>query len=261
MMLKLSRARQVSQIITFFLSNLGFVSTLKTGFCYPFLYCYGCPLASAGCPLGILQHFAIIPAIPIYLIGTLGLYGTMFGRAFCGWACPFGAFQDILGRVTRRKKTLRSIPYMKYVMLLLVIILAWATLDTFFCKFCPAGSLFAAIPAPFFYNSLNLGMYYYVHIVTLLLTISLVIVISRFWCRYLCPIATIGLFNKISLLNISLNRSKCQECLECLQICPMGINKLTAIGSSTDCTLCGKCVEVCKTGALKINFRRKNYEK
>lgn len=254
---KISRVRQLSQTISFFLSNVGLISILKTGLYYPFLHCYGCPLASAGCPLGTLQHFIIIPAIPLYLIGTLGVYGTIFGRAFCGWACPFGGFQDLLGRITKRKKITRPIPYMKYLMLLLVIILAWITLDTLFCKFCPAGSLFAAIPAPFFYTSISFGIYYYVHMATLTLTILLVLTISRFWCRYLCPLATIGFFNKISLLNISLNRDKCKECLECLKVCPMGIDKLTDIGSSSDCILCGKCVETCKTNALKINFGKR----
>jgi ferredoxin-type protein NapH len=256
---KLSRIRQLSQSISFLISNLGVISILKTGFYYPFLYCYGCPFASAGCPLGTLQHFVIIPAIPFYLIGTLGVYGTIFGRAFCGWACPFGGFQDLVGRFTKRKKTTRPIPYMKYIMLLLVIIVAWVTLETFFCKFCPAGSLFAAIPAPF-YTSRSFGVYFYVHIATLIITILLVLIISRFWCRYLCPLATIGFFNRVSLLNISLDRHKCKECLDCLKVCPMGIEKLADIGASSDCILCGKCVETCKINALKISFGN-NYEK
>jgi len=257
-MLKLRQIRRFTQMITFALSNLGVVPLLKTGLCYPYFYCYGCPLASAGCPIGILQHFVILPAVPLYLLGTLGLYGTIFGRALCGWACPFGSFQDLIGGAKRRKRKMPPLAYTKYVMLLLVIILAWGTMDTFFCKFCPAGSLFATLPAPFFYTSLNLSVYYYVHIATLLMTVLLVLLISRFWCRYLCPVATMGIFNKISLFTVSLDTAKCNECLECLNVCPMGIDKLSDVGSSTDCILCGKCVEVCKTNALKISIRKGN---
>jgi ferredoxin-type protein NapH len=254
--MNLSRLRHIIQSITFIISNLGFVSVLKTGLIWPFFYCYGCPFACAGCPIGVLQHFMILPAIPFYLLGTLGIYGTIFGRAFCGWVCPFGGFQDLLGLLNKRKKKLQSFTYSKFAMLLVVVVLAWITLDTFFCKFCPAGSLFASVPAPLFYPSLNIGFFFYVHIATLILTVVLVLLFSRFWCRYLCPLGSIGVFNKLSILTVSLNLAKCTKCARCLDVCPMGIDKLENIGKSSDCILCGKCVEACQTNALKINVRR-----
>jgi len=254
--MKLSQLRHSTQIVSFIVSNLGFNTVLKTGCVYPFFYCYGCPLAFSACPIGALQHFVILAQLPLFIIGSLGVYGTIFGRAFCGWACPFGAFQDLLAGFRKEKPKLRPFTYSKFVMFIVVLVLAWITLDTFFCKFCPAGSLFAAIPAPIFYPSLRPGFFFYVHIATLILTISLVILFSRFWCRYLCPVAPIGIFNKLSVFTVSFNREKCEECLGCLDVCPMGIEKLSDIGSSSDCILCGKCVEVCQTGALKISSRR-----
>jgi len=256
--MNLSRLRHITQTIAFVVSNLGFIPALKTGFICPFFYCYGCPLASAGCPIGVLQHFMILPAIPFYLLGTLGIYGTVFGRAFCGWACPFGALQDLLAVFKKRKRKLQPFTYSKFAMLLVIIVLAWVTLDTFFCKFCPVGSLFAAIPAPLFYPSLSLGFFFYVHIATLILTVVLVLLFSRFWCRYLCPLGSIGVLNKLSFLTVSLDSTKCTECLRCLDVCPMGINKLSDIGSSSDCILCGKCVEACQTDALKMDIRKRN---
>jgi len=248
--MNLSRLRYMTQASTLIISNLGFIPALKTGLICPYFYCYGCPLASTACPIGTLQHFVILP----------GLYGTIFGRAFCGWACPFGAFQDVLGRFRnwqgRPSRKLRPFTYSKFAMLLLVIILAWLTVDTFFCKLCPIGSLFAAIPASIFYPSLSLGFFFYVHIATLLLTIALVLLFSRFWCRYLCPLAPIGIFNRLSLLTITLDPTKCEECLGCLDVCPMGIDKLSDIASSSDCTLCGKCVEACQKDALKLQTRK-----
>ena len=256
--MNLSRLRRLTQAVTFVMSNLGFVPALKTGLLYPFFYCYGCPLASAGCPIGTLQHFVILPAIPFYLLGVLGACGTVFGRAFCGWACPFGTFQDLLSGLVNRKRKLRPFTYSKFAMLLLVVVLAWITVDTFFCKFCPAGSLFAAIPAPVFFPSLvgQLSPFFYIHIATLILTILLVLFFSRFWCRYLCPMAPIGVFNKLSVLTISLEPAKCTECLQCLKACPMGLDKLVDIGTSSDCVLCGKCVEACQVGALRMALRK-----
>lgn len=254
--MKLGRLRHITQIIAFLLSNLGVNLALKTGGVYPFLYCYGCPLAYSACPIGTLQNFAALGICPFYLLGALGIYGTIFGRAFCGWACPFGAFQDLLGGLTKDKRKLRPFTYSKFIMLAFVIGLAWFFADTIFCKYCPAGSLFAALPAPFFYPSLKLGFYFNIHIATLVLTVLLVLFFSRFWCRYLCPLGTIGVFNRLSIVTVSLDSEKCTACLKCLDACPMGLEKLEEIGSSSDCIVCGKCVEVCSTDALKIGVRR-----
>lgn len=253
--MELKQPRRTIQIISFFLSNLGVSQALKTGGIYPFLYCYGCPFAWLGCPIGTLQNFVILPMCPFYLLGTLGVYGAVFGRSFCGWACPFGAFQDLLGGLSNKKKELRPFTFSKFIMLAVVIGVAWLFVDTVFCKYCPAGSLFAAIPA-MFNPSLELGFYFYVHLVTLALTILLVFFFSRFWCRYLCPLGTIGIFNRLSIITISLDSKKCVDCLKCLDACPMGLEKMKDIGSSSDCILCGRCVDVCPTEALKMHVRK-----
>lgn len=261
--MNLGPLRRITQVIAFFLSNLGVNLALKTGNIYPFLYCYGCPLACSACPIGTLQNFVNLGICPFYLIGIMGLYGTIFGRAFCGWACPFGAFQDLLGVLGKKKRKLQPFTYSKFAMLALVIGFAWLALysrlpvlETFFCKFCPAGSLFAALPAPFFYPEWEWGFFFNVHIITLILTILLVLLFSRFWCRYLCPLGTIGVFNRLSIVTISRDSTKCTNCLKCLDVCPMGLEKVGDIGLSSDCIMCGRCVEACTTDALNIRVRR-----
>lgn len=254
--MKLSRLRHTTQVITFLVSNLGFNVALKTGCVYPFFYCYGCPLAFSACPIGTLQHFVILAKLPLLVLGSLGVYGTVFGRALCGWACPFGAFQDALSIFKKRKSKLHPFTYSKFAMFFLVLVLAWMTLDTFFCKFCPAGSLFAAIPAPIFHPGLKLSTFFYIHIATLIMTVFTVLLVARFWCRYLCPVAPIGIFNKVSLITVFLDSTKCVGCEKCLEVCPMGLNKLADIGFSSDCIMCGKCVDACDTDALKMQLKK-----
>lgn len=260
--MKLRWLRRVTQIVSFFLANLGINETLRTGGVYPFLYCYGCPLRWLGCPIGTLQNFVTKGICPFYLLGTLGVYGAIFGRGFCGWACPFGALQDLLAGLSKKKRKLRPFTYSKFIMLALVIGLAWLFADTIFCKFCPAGSLFAAIPAPIYepawlekLNPMEMP-FFYVHMVTLVLTIVLLLLFSRFWCRYLCPLGTMGAFNRLSVITISLDSAKCTKCLKCLDVCPMGLEKVGDIGSSSDCILCGRCVDICPTEALKMSVGR-----
>jgi len=254
--MNLKRLRHIAQVSSLLLSNLGVNLTLKTGVIYPFLHCYGCPLACGACPIGVLQNFTILRICPLYLLGIVGVYGAFFGRTFCGWACPFGAVQDLIGGLNKKKKKLQAFPYSKFFILALLIGLSWFTFDTVFCKFCPAGSLFAALPAPFFYSEWRWSFFFNVHIATLILTIILVLLFSRFWCRYLCPFGTIGVFNRFSIITISLDSEKCTNCLKCLDVCPMEIKKVEDIGLSTDCIMCGRCVDCCPTNALKMRIRK-----
>lgn len=265
--MKLSTKRKIAQIVAFVISNLGFIRILKTGFVCPFLYCHGCPFAFFGCPIGILQyareHFIRSGQFPLFTLGSLGLYGALVGRTFCGWACPFGALHDLVSYLKGERRSIKTPRcwYIKYVVLFIVLVVAWITLDSIFCKLCPSGSLFAAIPyfaRQFIIQdpTFSFGTFFYMHILTLVATLFLAYLVSRFWCRYLCPVAAIGgIFNRVSLLNISLDEKKCVECGVCLKVCPMGIDKIDDIGRSTDCTLCGRCVEKCPEEALSFAVR------
>ena len=254
--------RNVAQAIFFLVSNLGIpgiLRILKTGFVCPFLYCHGCPFAVFGCPIGVLQNFAVNRQLPLFAVGSLGVYGMILGRAFCGWACPFGTLHDMLSPKNRRSEIeVRNFWYAKYVILVLALALAWFVLDTVFCKYCPSGSLFAAVPFRILHPDFGgFGTYFYVHIFTLTLTVVLALVISRFWCRYLCPMGAIaGAFNKVSLISLSLDKERCKKCLVCLEDCVMGITKLEDIGTSSDCILCGRCVEACPEKALRFTIKK-----
>jgi ferredoxin-type protein NapH len=260
--MKLSSKRKIIQVTALIVSNLGFLRILKTGFTCSFLYCHGCPFAAFGCPIGIIQHFIIDGQFPLFALGSLGVYGTLLGRVFCGWACPFGALHDLLSYLRGDKGfRTKSFWYAKFIMLFIVLGSAWFFLDTIFCKYCPSGSLFATIPALIPHQLFSRGfspsgIFLHIHMLTLILTIAIALMISRFWCRYLCPVGAIaGAFNKVSMVNIGLNEKTCKKCLVCLEACGMGITKLEEIGNSTDCILCGRCIERCPEKALHFTTK------
>ena len=251
--------RRLAQIAAFIASNLGFVRIFKTGFVCPFLYCYGCPFAAFGCPIGVIQNFVIYRQVPLFAIGSLGVYGMLLGRAFCGWACPFGALHDLLSYFRGDKSfEVRRFWFVKFIVLFVVLGAAWYAMDTVFCKFCPSGSLFGAIFFRLRYpQTLTFNLLFAIHMFTLALTIVLALLVSRFWCRYLCPMGAIaGAFNKVSMVNIRLDEKRCKKCFVCLEACGMGITQPEDIGGSTDCILCGRCVEACPEKALRFTIKK-----
>ncbi len=136
-------------------------------FCLPVLNCYACPVGTVACPIGSLTAFALARRIPFYVLGFLGVIGLAVGRAFCGWACPFGLFQDLLYRIRSFKFRLpRAANALKYALLVVLalglpLILGGGkrtgsedritgektgALD--YCSLvCPAGTLEGGVPA------------------------------------------------------------------------------------------------------------------
>ena len=119
------------------------------GVCAPGLNCYSCPGAVLSCPLGSLQNALMQSkySLPLYVLGTLMLFGLLFGRFICGFLCPFGLLQELLFLIPFKKvdksRFTRLLSGLKYVILVLfVFILPVVLYNPSFCEFiCPAGTL------------------------------------------------------------------------------------------------------------------------
>ena len=255
--MKIAKARRISQVFGLVLGFLGATGIGMTHLIFPGLHCYACPWAVTICPIGLAQNLAIFGTVPYYWIGMIVAYGLAAGRGFCGWFCPFGTLNDLLS--FRKVKTINVISYSKYVVLVGTIIAAWAFTDTMFCKLCPVASIEASIPYLIMGVS-NVNQPFLVHMGTLAFTLIGMLLISRFWCRYLCPMgALFSLFNRVSLLKLKLDKTKCKGCGACASVCPMGLEPHYQ-HDNHNCIKCGRCADSCDLGALSIGFSLKDSE-
>ena len=227
--------------------------------CVPGLNCYSCPGALGACPMGSLQAaLAKQGRFPAYVLGTLLLFGVVLGRLVCGFLCPFGLLQDLLARVPLPKVKVprwldRPMRYLKYVILILLVVLALILAEPTFCKYlCPAGLLEAGLPL----TSLNpsfaalRGPLFYEKLVVLVLIVLLTLTIYRPFCKYLCPLgAFYGLFNGVGFYRMAIEESKCVRCGKCAAACPMDVD-VVKHPNSPECIRCGRCLDACPTKAI-----------
>ena len=238
----------------------GFLGIAAMHLIYPFIHCHACPLATAACPVGTLQRFVTLGEIPWYLLGALTIYGFALGRAFCGWACPFGLLQDVIDKV-RKKKIRPSVAIhrkailLKFVILGAILFLAWKTADVMYCKICPPATIEAALPYQL-QHGVTMTPLFAGRIALFIGLIAAMVLVTRFWCRYLCPFgACLAAFNRASFVQINVDLKKCNECGACEVACPMGVEVRKAKGS-IECIKCGRCIDVCKRGAIRFGLLR-----
>ena len=244
--------------------------------CVPGLNCYSCPAAAASCPIGALQ--AVIGSSKFqfawYVVGFLIFAGALLGRVVCGFLCPFGWFQELLHKIPAKKfstRRVRILTYLKYGILALFVIVLPMTVvnevgmgDPFFCKYiCPQGVLEGAIPLSIGNAAIRsaLGKLFSFKCMILIAVIVLSILFYRPFCKWICPLGAIySLFNKVSLLKITVDSSKCVGCGQCSKACKMDVD-VCKTPDHPECIRCGACIKACPKDAICYRFMGKSCQK
>ncbi len=217
----------------------------------------------AYCPVGLAQvavaSGSVAPMLIYSILGVIAL-GLLFGRGFCGWACP----TSLLGKGTAKgpaagaRKTSGTATRPIYSLGLVGAVLLVSLFVGFpvFCIVCPVGLvfgfLFAVIKAFTTYQAT-----WDLLIIPLMLLLEFKVL--RSWCRLFCPMGALMAFlGALSPIRIrkKVNKEKCRAgegCQGCEQVCPEGI-AVRGIVQSADpnCTLCGSCLIQCPHQAISL---------
>ncbi|MFW5866367.1 MAG: 4Fe-4S binding protein [Armatimonadota bacterium] len=253
------RVRLWVQFAAAFLVNALFLYDLR-GICVPVLNCWSCPVASFACPMGAFQQGVAAMRgallLPFYVLGSILVASAIMGRSMCGWLCPFGLVQDLMGKLRKRRARMpRVMGYLKYVILIVLgIILPYLTFEPWFCKFCPQGALEGGIFMPIVDPDLRewiAGMWY-TKLGILVAFLVAAIFVRRPFCHSFCALgALFSVCNRVSLIRMHYVREECTDCMWCVKACPAGIDPRTDLNGNA-CITCMECAK-CPFDAIHVS--------
>lgn len=195
----------------------------------------------------------ILPMIIILIILLLTV--LLFGRIFCGFACPVGALQEFISKINFKS----SIKKQKNVKYKIDISHKTATIIRWF--------FFGVITVLVIIWSLNLlqiinpftGFNFFTNPLAPLfsipgITLIIVAIASLFmyrpWCRLICPFGTLasvlGHFSQYKYKRTE----DCNDCGLCEKICPT--SQAERDSKKDDCYYCNRCVDVCPQETIRL---------
>jgi len=217
-------------------------------------HCYGCPLASFACPVGVVAGMTALHVLPLLAIGVVAAVAAMVGSLVCGWACPFGFLQDLLARVPIPRLRIPSwLGHGRYLVLAgMVVLVPYFYGEShllYICRLCPAGTLEAALPSVAGQAVRGQAIQWMSgwRLAVLGVVLGAALLTHRPWCTVLCPLGGfLSLFNRVSVLHLRFDAGRCIRCNTCRSRCSVGVKVDQAVNTSR----CIRCLECTTCGAL-----------
>jgi ferredoxin-type protein NapH len=241
---RLKIGRRLSQLLMLaVLGQWSFYGIFRCPFLVPYVSCQNCPV--------ITCHGRIVSMFRGYWL-LLPVSVLLFGRAFCGWSCPGGLLNRMIGTMAPFKLRVRN-TFTRLasagkclgvaVALYCYYILAQPRADV------PIriGEFFQSVLLTF--EHANLLWLVRTFFVLGFLVVGLIA--ANAWCRFACPAGgLLELLRHFSLFRFY-KTGKCNDCNQCLEVCPMGTRP-----DEANCTNCGDCREACPREAITFGWKK-----
>ena len=196
------------------------------------------PIARAGIGFYLAEPLMVIVAG--YTLVSLVLIGR---GVFCGWLCPFGALQELLGQLSRALRVPQWNPPValekrlwmgKYVTAAAVLVLIVTQIDA-------AGTASEIEPFKTAITTKFTRAWPYVLYAGAVLAVGLFS--ERAYCRFLCPLGGLLAFlDRLHLLNLLKRRPECgNPCHLCEHACPVGAIEPSGRIVTSECFQCLDC--------------------
>jgi len=176
-------------------------------------------------------------------------------KLICGWACPFGALQELIYHLPIVRKSRRwRIPFLVTNSIRVVLFIV-AMLVLFGVVGGKEGFVIYHYVNPF--NLFNFDVESVSVGVVIIASLVLSLAFYRPFCQFICPFGLLSwLLERLSIFRVRIIESRCTNCGACVRACPLDAAKGRVARRlfPADCFSCGRCLNVCPTDAIHYEF-------
>lgn len=230
------------------LGQWAYYGVFRCPFLVPFVNCQVCPVIT--CWGRITSYFwGFWLLLPVSVL--------LAGRFFCGWLCPGGFINQIIGKFSwsklRTRNQLVSFAPIGMVIALLAVAIIWFGFNN--------PRMMVPIRVGEFWSSLRLSFEnasaaWLVRTFMVLGLTAAGLLVANMWCRFICPTGgLLELFKGMAILRV-FKTNACNDCNACLRVCVMGTRP-----DEMNCTNCGDCLQACPIDAIKFGEKRQINDK
>ena len=172
-------------------------------------------------------------------------------KLVCGWACPFGALEELLYSLPFLKRIKRKkIPFwlsntVRATLFVATLLVLFGILGG------RKGSVLYHSLNPF--NLFNLDFEHALITITICVTLGLSLFVYRPFCQFICPFGFVSwLAERLSLTRVRIDTNRCNKCGACVKACPLDAAKHKVDGRlfAADCYSCARCLNACPQDAI-----------
>jgi polyferredoxin len=248
-LLKYNTPRRAVQFFSFLFFSAIVFNLGSLALVVPVLWTWGLNQNTVADAFTAIQFTFYIPLFPWIGLASFLIVGILIGKSLCGWVCPFGFTQDLVGFIKRRQtefslRTHESMIYVKYFVLSAALFVSItfsaakvmgvssgyeSVLGVFarapFTSVSPAETLFATLPRIVlnFRNEVfqkpilsilsgisTLAPLFWVQLIIMVGVVVFAAYVPRSWCKYFCPHGAImAVLNRFSFIGLRRDLTKC----------------------------------------------------
>ena len=192
---------------------------------------------------------SVMPKVAAFVV-FIGL-AIIGNKLICGWACPFGALQELfyslpIFRNVKRRRFLRFSNLIRGGLFIVMLLLLFGVVGG------REGFVVYHYLNPF--NLFNLDFEEPTIAITIIAMLVLALFVYRPFCHLICPFGFISwLAERLSLVRVRVDREKCTACGACARACPSEAAAAKVEGKvfGADCFSCARCLKVCPEDAIR----------
>jgi len=199
------------------------------------------------------------PVVKIIAFTFFVILAIVGNKMICGWACPFGALQELIYSIPiLRKIKNKRLPFV-FTNTIRTCLFITMLLFLFGVIGGRRGFVIYHYLNPF--NLFNLDFEAFSILLTVIIVSLVSFIAYRPFCQFICPFGLISwIAERFSIFRVRIDKEKCIQCGACIKACPLGAaeGRLNRKILPADCFSCARCLNVCPVDAIQYaSFLRK----